>query len=569
MKKITSVILILVAFVLLRVIPATFSYYADEHKWALIVDPAEGMLGKIPHPPLGEIIMHYGGVLTGYTTLRFVPLFFSVLDAILVFFILRRYAGTSAAISGLIALTLSMYSVLASTMLDTDGAIMPFFFLLGAYAYFRYEEKKQTSWLVLSAASAAAGTLIKLPFVLFYPTLALHVFSKNTLRKTIKNLAIYAGITIAAAAIILPLLRVIYPHFNLRYAFGYGSSFPLLNILSRDYFHTMLLLAITLIYVSPFIGLVVWSMFNKTPKKTFLLSWIAIALAFYLFIVDVSHRPLERYLMTIIYPLAILAGIFINKILPALKKNAAFFARATLLFLLPGIFLNSMQAETLPLYPKTAYVEHILTANLLFWVPLTGGSGPIGFQVTAAFIITFFSLAFAFIIIGLLNKKRATTFFLMFLSITLAYNLILTEEFVFSAMSPNVQAVGKQTLNSVLTNPNIKKIITFNDAFAYELVKSGKYGGRFYAVPEYFDANLAKFDKHNGTFMIIDYPQISRESKYWKYFTTCKTMQTFSDKNSTLGYILDCAKTQNPSAASDDTSNKPSTRTAKQQPKTQ
>jgi len=540
----------LAVFILLRSFAVPFMYYGDEYKFALIVDPVEKIGGTLLHPPFAEIIMHFGGLLFGFDNLRIVPLVFSILNAILVFMILSRYFSTASAFGGLLLLTVSVWHILASTMIGVDGCIVPFFFLLAAYSFFRYEEKSMRSkyWLVLSIFSASAGMLTKLDFVLFFPTLFVYLWWKQReILQSIKAVMLYAFAAFIVILLWIPLLKLVYPYFNIWQILGYASSYSVLNLVSRDYFHIAFLLVQTLFYASPLLpGVFALSVKKLDGKNIFFFSWITISFIFYIFVIDFSHKPIERYLMGTIYPMVILGGSILKKTLNLNKKLwIGTFVLVLLVSLLFGFILNTMPAKMLPIYPKTAYFDRILSGDLNFYVPFTGGNGPMGFQVVALSLIVMYLLPLFFVFLGLIARSRNLMLFclVVFFAMTLSYNFLLDEEFLFSTFSPNVQKVAKESVRYVLADPHITKLITYNDIGAYELTKAGKYNGRFYSVPEYFAENFKKFQSHNESkFLIVDFPQINREGPYWQYFSKCQTLETFDDKGIVLGYLFDCSQ---------------------------
>lgn len=537
--------LVFLVFVVLRLFAASFPYHMDEYKWALIVDPVESQQGTIPHPPLGEVIMHYGGRLFGFDRLRFVPFFFAIADAVLVFMIVRRYWGWNAALFSCGLLAVYMWHVLASTMVDTDGAILPFFFLLASFAFFKYQEERSNAWLVFSAFSAASGTLIKLPFVIFFVSLGLWLWwIEKDIVKVVRKLGVYAALCFLWIVLLLGVVKVIYPYFEIMRLFGYASSFDVLNIFSRDYLHTFLLLAITLVMASPLLpGILLWCTFDKDKHARYFVIWLWLQLLFYVFVIDVSHRPIERYLMSAIYPVVILAAGKGSKWLKH-GRNTMVCLAALVVVGGGGILLNSLNSETLPLYPKSGFVEELLQGNLFFNIPVTGGSGPMGFQLSAAAIVFMFAVPLLCLLAGLFSRSRTIMAVGVcgFLAGSVGYNIVLTEEFLFSRMSPAVPKLASEMTKYVVENPAVKSVVTFNDIGAYELKKSGKYAARFYAVPEYFDANMEKFRTYaNSTFMILDFPRLNRESEYWKFLSGCQNIKEFNEKE-VVGLVLDCRR---------------------------
>ena len=98
------------------------SYHQDEYKWAYIVNTtASSEVGRIPHPPLGEIIYRNSNNLLGNDNLRLVPLIFSFVNLFLLFYLAMMLFGRKVALWITLFFGISFYSVLASLMVDTDG----------------------------------------------------------------------------------------------------------------------------------------------------------------------------------------------------------------------------------------------------------------------------------------------------------------------------------------------------------------------------------------------------------------------------------------------------------------
>ena len=145
-------LIIFAAFVFTRFLGLGQIYHQDEYRWASIANPFFEELGS-PHPPLPEYLYKFAGKFFGFDNLRVVPLFFSFLNLILIYFVLLKISRNNRPIRNLtgesrpkgaekIALTavglfaVNIYSLIANLQIDIDGAILPFFNLLGAFANF-------------------------------------------------------------------------------------------------------------------------------------------------------------------------------------------------------------------------------------------------------------------------------------------------------------------------------------------------------------------------------------------------------------------------------------------------
>jgi len=180
-NKVNFIWLFVIAIIFLAVrIPALSTpYHQDEYKWPIIVNPALTDPGGIPHPPVGEFIYRTAGQTIGYDNFRVVPLVFSFLNLFLLFYLAKLIFNKGTALWATFLFAISFYSVLASLMVDTDGTIMPFFFLIMAIGYIKlkassFELKADTwKWLGIIVLGAVLGFLVKVSFAVAIGALAL------------------------------------------------------------------------------------------------------------------------------------------------------------------------------------------------------------------------------------------------------------------------------------------------------------------------------------------------------------------------------------------------------------
>src|SRR3989338_5136597 len=163
--------LLVLAFVLIRLPATSFPLHQDEYKWPLSVNPANiNTVAQIPHPPLGEFIYRMAGYIVGFNTdFRFVPLLFGSLNLLLLCYFVKFTFGKREAVIAGVIWTFSYFSILASLMVDTDGQLMPFFFLLALIGYFKsitVPGKQKYKWLALLVLACIGGFFIKASFLL-------------------------------------------------------------------------------------------------------------------------------------------------------------------------------------------------------------------------------------------------------------------------------------------------------------------------------------------------------------------------------------------------------------------
>jgi len=230
--------LIVVVFIWTRFLGLGDIYHQDEYRWASIADPFFGNL-ESPHPPLTEYLYKATGKYLGFDYLRSVPIIFSFLNLLLLYFVVKRLTGKTAV--GLIAVglfTINIYSAIASLQIDIDGAILPFFVLLGFYSYLNLQEDtKSKKYLTLFIISLVGGFLTKLSFVLFLGTLVLHNF-KRFLRFLVP-IAVLGGLFYLLYAL------------KFEFIIKYAESFTTFNFGFRKYFDLVLKIFKSLVWLSP------------------------------------------------------------------------------------------------------------------------------------------------------------------------------------------------------------------------------------------------------------------------------------------------------------------------------
>ena len=114
---------VVVFFILIRLPGTSLPLHQDEYKWPMIVNPAITSDTEIPHPPLSQFIYRTAGHLVGYNVnFRLVPLFFGVLNLLLLYYFLRMRFSRNVANIGVLIFT----SKLSAGILEISS---PFFSL--------------------------------------------------------------------------------------------------------------------------------------------------------------------------------------------------------------------------------------------------------------------------------------------------------------------------------------------------------------------------------------------------------------------------------------------------------
>ncbi len=547
-------------FVVLRLLGAHSPLHQDEYKWPLITSPSYVSDVNIPHPPLSELIYRTGGHIVGYGMgFRYIPFFFGLLDLFLLYYYLRSRFNTKTAILGSAIFSLSYFSILASLMVDTDGAILPFFFLLCLIFYEKARrafaepaklagQGKRRAFAILGlAVCAALGFFVKVSFILPIAAIALDFLWEQRSLIDMKKAARYAlyalGFFVGLGALLL-VAHSIFPFFNLSASASYWIHFAHLH---RNWFQTFIQVVKALFYASPFLVFAPAFLTREGVRKARpMLLYIAVGLIFYVALFDFSTGALDRYMQYIIVPLSVIAAIACMSVFapdssaPAKKAGQkahsiprrsyvvplAFMALATLLILLSQFIPHYVPS----LNPKSEWISRIASLRWDFVYPFSGGSGPIGFYVSFLFMALSWIVS-ACVTVFTVRKPSLRAFGLAsLLIIGIAYNAIFTEEYLFGFINGSASRLIGPAVSFIESRPEIEHVIVYNDNGGYEVQQTGTYARRMYADPMFVDTYKKVFSSYSGHVLEVDVPRIDPNSIYRKYLDSCSVIYDETDR---------------------------------------
>lgn len=522
-------------FVITRVFGLGQLYHQDEYRWVQQVYVEEFGVVDSPHPPVMQTLFSLGGKLFGYDHLRLVPFFFGILNLVLIYIVALKLTGNKKMAylaSGFYII--NVYALIASLMVDIDGTLMPFLVLSAYYFYLKIFKDNNKKFIPLLVLVMLAGFFTKLSYVLFAGALVIEylwtLYDDGKFKYKIKKTAL----SLVALGIIVTGIYVVYGKLDPRFA-EYSTNFKFLNFGSRKYFDLFLRFFKFVIWFSPLLLLpMTYGLFKRDIFKKYRV-WYIYSLfnfLFYLVIFDFATLPIERYFMFIVIPAVLIGADVIYSLFYENKFNKKYLISSVAVFLLVlfWIFLGSYEA--MPLNPKEAYIDKLKNLDFNFLIPLTGGSGPIGFYGSALFIL----LAWFICATGLfLNKKKwALSFFVVF---GVGYNILLSLENQTGFEYGSVNDITKKSVDYVIGNSEVASVVTYYDAGVYYLKIGDKYTGRFYTAPSRDYSQRLK--THRGHYMIVDFPAIRKDSAYWQLISRCKLDKKFTDKY-VDSYIFDC-----------------------------
>ncbi len=544
---------ILVLFVVLHSFGLSFPYHQDEYKWVLYSHPEITPPGEVPHPPLTEFIYTRLGPLIGDSHFRFIPFSFGIFNFFLLFYLVKYLYDRKAAKIAVLIFTISFYSLLASLMIDVDGAVMPFFLLLLSIGYFKWRnanftfDKINWKWVLLLLVGGIGGFMIKLSALLPLCAFALDFALEKNVFSDKKRLVKYVlGILLSMLGLALILIgsKFVFPFFKLEYSMKYWEHFAnSSSFISRGWLQTSIQCIKALFYTSPFLFFIPFLLKKEDLKKLrpFLI-FLILSFIFYIVLFDFSIGALDRYWQLLVIPVSIFASVVISSMLE-IKDNRTkeflFFGIAISLVL---IILQSLPHYVPPLHPKTEWISRILSLKWNFLYPFSGGSGPLGFYVSFLFMALSWVISFVAIIFAKLKPEYRKLVLVFMIPLGVAYNGVFIEEYLFGFWNGSAPRLLIPAVEFIKNNPDIKMVTVYNDNGGNEIQTIGKYRKRLYVDPK-FDINekVATLNKYKEHYFVLDVPRIDPTTIYQKYFDSCEIIYEKTDKKISAK-VYDCSK---------------------------
>jgi hypothetical protein len=547
---------VLVALFLVLRLPAIHSpYHQDEYKWVQYSHPEITPPGTVPHPPLTEFIyVDSLGPLVGDNNFRLIPLSFGLVNLFLIFYLAKIIFDRKSAFWVAFLFVISFYSVLASLMVDVDGAVMPMFFLIMAIGYyklrisnfkFQISNKKSWVWLILLVVGAVGGFLIKVSAVLPICALALDFAIERGVfrdkRKIIKY-GVFGLLGAVGLVAVLFLAKFIFPFFNLEYSFNYWKHFAnSSSFFDRGWLQTFIQFTKSVFYTSPLLLLPAFFSGKEIFKKTRpLFLFIFLGVLFYLFVFDFSIGALDRYFQFLVVPLCVISGAVFAKLFgeeKSVSKKAVVFISVISILI---FFVQFLDHFVPPLYPKTEWISRVISLKWNFLFPFMGGSGPLPFYVSFGFVALIWIYSFALVIPAFIKNNFKKQALIGILVLGLLYNGVFIEEYLFGKINGFAPKLVRDSVEFVKNNKDVKYMRVYNDNGGFEVMEIGKYGKRLYLDPKFYTNQKTISPSIKGDYyLVVDIPHIDPNSMYAKYFSTCDIM--YNQKSGKIeAFIYDC-----------------------------
>lgn len=140
-----SVLGVFAVFLILRLGDIFRTLSKDEATWVMGAFNYHSFFDWLIHPPLGIGLISAWYDLVGMVGMRFLPLAFSVIVFVLLWWFLQRNMDEKTTFWSLLLYSVLHYAVIAGQLLDVDGAILASVYLLAIIFFF--EGQKDSKWL--------------------------------------------------------------------------------------------------------------------------------------------------------------------------------------------------------------------------------------------------------------------------------------------------------------------------------------------------------------------------------------------------------------------------------------
>ena len=539
-KELLIFTVIFLLFVAIHILAIHFPYHQDEYKWVLYSHPEIITPGTVPHPPLTEFIYTKIGPVFGDMNFRFIPFIFGMLNFFLLFYLSKTIFSKKVALWTIFLFTISFYSLLATLMVDVDGAVMPMLFLIMSIGYFKWKESLPNNasnwkWLALIIIGAIGGFLIKVSAILPIITIFLDFLVEKQVFRDKKKILKYLLYAVGGGTIlvfVLLLAKFIFPFFNLSYALKYWEHFAVFA--GRGWMQTFIQFFKSILYTSPLLILPAFLAGKEIFRKTrvFYL-FIFVGIFFYIFAFDFSIGALDRFFQFLIIPLCLISGsVFagaFEKFFENIKKSHII----SLILLIAFLVLIQFIPHTVPsLHPKAEWVGRILSLKWNFLYPFTGGSGPLGFYVSFLFIGLVWIISSIFFLIAWFKISLRNILLISIFALGFLYNGVFREEYLFGWINGSAPKVLAGAVEYIKNNNDIKSVTVYNDNGGYDIQNIGKYHKRLYTDPKFgVEEKMVNLNLYKEHYLEVNIPRIDPNSFYRRYLDSCEVIYKKTDKS--------------------------------------
>lgn len=498
-----------------------------------------GYIEEMPHHPPLSISLYFvstqifGDINFAY---RFVTLIFGILTILYIYLLTKFLYDSRAAFYVSIISSLSFWLVLGSLSIDQHSAILMFIFTAATYHLIRFEKERENSDFYLSSFFVCLAVLTSYLSVVLVFTMAVYIFfSESDYKKKFFSLTRYFIFPFVAFLSFVIISYVVNPGIFKRTILG--SS----NIATLNFNYSLpvyLVIWGTMLVPGIFLLSFVFSDKKTLRKEYLLLLLILFGIAFNL-IGRVGVSAPDRYLLPIIPAMLIMSGkiFFETKIS---FKDMIFFLASFIVGLI--IFVRLNIATSYEIHNLVSYIKKVAVLDWNFYFPITGPSGPAFGVSFSTIIIPAILASLLLIVVGIqkYNNKNYVTFMAIFLGLILAQNVYMSLELLSPLMHPNVGETVEKTYNYIIEHELNDGLIYTNYQASWHYLNKSYSSFHFmkYKTPSEIEALIR--DNH-GTALIVNFPKLSSEDKYWSVIkNNCILNKSFSDNDQELTFVYSC-----------------------------
>ena len=560
-------ITLLILITALRATNLTEFLYDDEANFAYTLSVMDNMgVNQNYHSPIPLNLLYIPLIsIFGLKiwVFRLLPLIFSVINTLILYkYTQEKYNNKKLATIAASLMLITFYPTLAALQFDVEGNLIMFCAIATFYFYEKSCWKKSFNLKIFSGIFLGIAIIAKQNAAILAIIFLIYAFTKRSLKNSnLKNETkeyLKDILTIGITATITFSLSFLYAYIN-------DPSTWLNTIISPDtgrYYEKhfsitgpsiYFLWATPLLILSPIFLILLKKkqeyltdssnkVKNILKKYSLEYIWISCTLLFYTFII--TFGAIDKYLMHSIPPLCILTAALSQKI-DWNKKKTYIFTSITLLFSIFLFYLNSLNLKSVARIPSL-YLKEIFQFNLAFIFSYTSSSGPmLGISFATIFFTTVICILILFIVGILKDIKSIKYLIIIFLSITIAFNIFLTTEYLFHPTSPDISKIKWENIKYV-ERENLNFPIYSTDSgilWYFENDYWGKYKNVM-GLSDYEKSNATKTIKNiknnKGTLLILHWPPTPKDSTLFEIKKMCKKEKENYYKNILIMQTLTC-----------------------------
>jgi len=501
---------ILIVWIAIRISYRDQILHQDEYKWALFLE--NGKILEFPHPPIAPLLYRTFLQNFGIENLRILPIIISFIGHIVAVALVHRELGKKASLIFNILFTITPFVILGNYQIDIDGSFLFLFVVL--YVYVSTMKYRNTIlYIFITCVIITLGMLTKFSFILI---VVAHLFNslKAKNREKLRTTFLFLFVSI---------LIFIISRYTQQSASTYSDGFLNSIFSGRNITQIVFLTIKSILWLGPIIFL--FSLKAKNGKVSevsrLLKHYLLILFLFYFIVFNFSERAFDRYLLSFCLPIMYFT---VGKSIDIITKSTYKKIILSFTFLTSFFYIVSTKfdLEVIPLHPKEAFLSKLFSMNFNFLIPFFTGSGPIGFYIPFLLIILSFTITFIVLVIPLFEKFKY-----LIVSVILIYCSFFYVESSSGFFFGNASQIAKSTLSNL---PSAVKTITYNDIGGYELYRKGSYFKRLYLNPAWTAVQRSKFENFDGYFMLVNMPDIGRNSWLFGELKNCKLEYRIRDK---------------------------------------